>query len=219
MGGSQNERWGWFQLLVNKTKCKKKNRILYQKHLISINATDLLLQIIITWMSGARGVCYLTWEFRKIPWEFSGLCKGVGERRKRRDNSVRTRECQYTNRRYAPAWHRVSGVTQFVWMTDSCIHREQWLFEESNQGCFPRLKVWRGTQPCSCTIHLGQVVMVVNIVWNSHSIPCRSWHDQQYCISTPFGGFKHTKKIQRNTLCHFHCLSLQSAPLFLIIPT
>ena len=148
-----------------------------QKHLVSINATDLLLQIIITWMSGAKGVCYLTWEFRKIPWEFSGLCKGAGERRKRKDNSVRTRECQYTNRRYAPAWHRASGTTQFMWMTDSCIHRDQWLFEESNWGCFPRLKVWRGTQPCSCTIHLGQVVMVVNIVCNSHSIPCGSWHN------------------------------------------
>ena len=34
---------------------------------------------------------------------------------------MRTRECQYTNRRYAPAWHRVSGMTQFVWMIDTGI--------------------------------------------------------------------------------------------------
>jgi hypothetical protein len=54
-----------------------------QKRLVSTNATDLLLQIIMTRMSTefetSRGRC-LVREYRKIPEEFPGLCGGAEKR-------------------------------------------------------------------------------------------------------------------------------------------
>ena len=62
-----------------------------QKHLVSINTADLLLQIIMTWMSTefemSRGH-WLAQESRKIPEEFWGLCKGTGKREGRIETAV-----------------------------------------------------------------------------------------------------------------------------------
>ena len=39
-------------------------------------------------------------------------------------------ECQYTSGRHAPAWHRVSDMTQFTWITNSWVHSNQWFLKK-----------------------------------------------------------------------------------------
>lgn len=61
--------------------------------------------------------------------------------------------------------------------------------------------------------------MVVDIVHNSYSIPCRSWLNQPYPIFTPFGGWNDMRRTQQSILYHHHFPTSPHAPLILTIPT